>query len=402
MKFLFAHRNFPAQFRHILLELTKDSENEIYFITNANNNVVIPGVKKVVYKPKREVPENCHRYLRTCELSVIHGQSTAECAIMLRNQGFIPDVIYAHSWGSPMFFKDIYPDVPLLNFCEWYYNAKGSEFDFDTPNIDENARAMIRCQNAPLLIDLVECDMGITRTEWQKKQMPKEFHDKIKVLHDGIDTDFFVPNENAELYIPDKKITLTKKDKVITYATRGMEAFRGFPQFMEMAERILKQCPDVHIVIAGQDRICYGPPPVKGTSYKEMMLEKLDLDMNRVHFTGGLPYGEYIKLLQISSAHVYLTYPFVLSWSVLEAMSCECCVIGSKTAPVEEVIKDGENGILTDFFDVEKLTEKVNYVLDNQDKINKIRQNARKTIVDKYDLKKLLPEHIQLLKNMAN
>ena len=200
--------------------------------------------------------------------------------------------------------------------------------------------------------------------------------------------------------IPNSNLQLTYNDEVVTYATRGMEPYRGFPQFMEMAEKLLKKRPNVHIVIAGEDRICYGAKLAKG-SYKQIMLDKLDLDMSRVHFTGSLPYGEYKKLLQISSAHVYLTYPFVLSWSMLEAMSCGCCIVGSNTPPVEEVIKDGENGVLTDFFNIDELLNRVEYVLDNQEKAKYLRENARTTIIERYDLKKLLPRHIEIIKSTA-
>ncbi len=398
MKFLFSHRNFPAQFRHILVELSKDSSNEIVFITGTKNDVQIPRVKKVEYKLKREVPENCHRYLKTFEESVIHGQAAAEILIKLIHKGFKPDVIYAHSWGNSMYFKDIFPDVPLVNFCEWYYKSENSDIDFSGEVINEDRKAKTRTMNAQLLIDLVSCDKGICPTYWQKSQFPKVFQNKIEVIHDGIDTDYFVPNPDTVLKIPNTNIELTTKDEVVTYATRGMEAYRGFPQFMKMAEKLLKRRKNVHIVIGGEDRICYGPKLEKG-SYKQIMLDKLDLDMSRVHFTGGLPYMEYKKLLQISSAHLYLTYPFVLSWSMLEAMSCGCCVVGSKTPPVEEVIEDNKNGLLVDFYDVEALTDKVEYALDNQDKMAEIRKNARNTIIEKYDLKKLLPQHIEILKS---
>lgn len=401
MKFLFSHRNFPAQFRHILIELGKDPSNEIIFITGTKNNNEIQGVKKLVYKTKRKVPDDCHRYLKQYENAIIHGQAAAEIAIGLRKSGFVPDVIYAHPWGNSMFFKDIFPQSPLINFCEWYYNIKNTDIDFVDKTITEDKKAMTRCRNSQLALDMLACDKGIAPTQWQKLQFPEELHNKIEVIHDGIDTDYFIPNNDAILKIPDTNLELSAKKKIVTYATRGMEPYRGFPQFMEMAEQLLKKCPDVHIVIGGEDRVCYGTKLKKGT-FKEMMLQKLDLDMSRVHFTGALPYGEYKKLLQISSVHVYLTFPFVLSWSMLEAMSSGCCLVASKTAPVEEVIKDNQNGFLVDFFDINELLDKVEFVLNNQDKVKIIRQNARQTIIDKYDLKKLLPKHIELIKNTAN
>lgn len=400
MRFLFSHRNFPAQFRHILLELSKDTDNEIVFITGTKNDINIKGVKKYLYKTKREVPQDCHRYLKQYEEAVINGQAAAEVAISIKRQGFNPDVIYAHSWGNSMFLKDVFPNTPQLNYCEWYYNPFGADIGFDGEILNEDKLALTRCKNAQLLLDLVNCDKGICPTEWQKKQFPKEFHNKIEVIHDGIDTDYFIPDENAVLQIPKSNIKLTAKDEIVTYATRGMEPYRGFPQFMQIAEKLLKLRPNLHIVIGGEDRVCYGPKP-SNTTYKELMLKKCSLDMNRVHFTGGMPYMEYKKLLQISSVHVYLTYPFILSWSLLEAMSTGCCIAASDTAPVREVIKNNENGMLIDFYNIEKFVKTIDTLLDNRNQSLTLKQNARNTIISSYNLKTLLPKHIELLKNQA-
>jgi len=400
MNILFLHRNFPAQFRHIATELAKDPNNTVVFITN-NDTLQLKGINKVIYKLKRQVPKNCHRYLSFYEESIIHGQATAEAALALKNQGFKPDVIYGHTWGNTMFMKDIFPDVPLLCYFEWFYNAEGADVGFDGRLQNEDDRAKLRAKNSHLLVDLYSCDAGICPTNWQKSQFPKEFHDKIKTLHDGVDTDFCVPNNNAKILIKDKNLELTAKDEVITYATRGMEAYRGFPEFMRAAAKLLKKRPNAHVVIGGEDRVCYGPQ-IMGTTYKEMMLKELpDLDMERVHFVGGLPFNEYVKLLQISSVHVYLTYPFVLSWSVLDAMSCGCCIVASDTPPVLEMMKDNYNAILFDFFNIDQQVEKIEYALDNQDKMQELRHNARKTIVDSYALKDLLPQHIEYVKQLA-
>lgn len=241
MKFLFSHRNFPAQFRHILIELAKNPSNEIVFITGTPNAYTIKGVHKYVYKLKRQIPQNCHRYLRQFEDTVIHGQAAAETAIALRNSGFIPDVIYAHPWGNSMFLKEVFPETPFLTYAEWYYNPKDTDVDFIQKDLSVDALAFLKCRNAHLLLDLVSCNKGITPTYWQKSQIPQEFQHKIEVLHDGIDTDFFIPNQHALLKIPRTNIELSNKDEVITYATRGMEPYRGFPQFMEIAEILLKK-----------------------------------------------------------------------------------------------------------------------------------------------------------------
>lgn len=399
MKFLFSHRNFPSQFKHILPELAKDPNNEIFFITNYPKGE-IAGVKKIVYYPKRKVPKNCHRYLRGYEEAVIHAQAAAEAAIALKNQGFVPDVMFAHAWGNSMFFKDIFPDTPLVHYMEWYYTVQNSYIKFSGEEITYDKAAMIRSSNAQFLLDLVSCDVGICPAKWQKDQFPEIFQDKIKLIHDGVDTDYLIPDENAVFQIPNSERILSKKDKVVTYATRGMEPCRGFPEFMKMAEKLLKKRTDVQIVIGGEDRACYSTPAQEG-SYKKKMLEELDLDLSRIHFTGKLPFDEYKKLLQISSAHVYLSYPFVLSWSMLEAMSCECPIIASKTPPIEEVITHNKNGLLFDFYNIDEMLEKVEYALDNPDKMTILRQNARKIILKDYNIKKNLPLQIKLVKSIA-
>ncbi|MDD3436377.1 MAG: glycosyltransferase [Candidatus Gastranaerophilales bacterium] len=397
MKILFLHRNFPAQFRHVAFELAKNPLNLILFIT-CNDSMNLRGINKLVYTP-RPVSKGCNNFLYLYEDNVNHGQDAATLALALKQRGIIPDVIYGHSWGQNMFMKDIFPDVPLICYFEWFGKTKGADLDFDGRLIDENYEARIRFNNSSLLLDLDSCDVGVSPTNWQRSQFPKEFQDKIKVVPDGVNTEICKPDPNAKFIIADKNLELTTKDEVITYATRGMEPYRGFPQFMEAAEKILKKRPNAHVVIAGQDAVFYGQPLPKGT-FKELMLDKLDLDMNRVHFVGSLAFHDYVSLLQISSAHVYLTYPFVMSWSALDAMAIGCCIVASNNYPVLEFIKDGYNGLLADFYDIDGIVDKIEYALDNRDKMQEIRKNAVKTIVENYDFKDTLPKHIQFIESM--
>lgn len=394
MKILFLHRDFPGQFKYMAQVLAMDPMNLVMFITS-DDSISVEGINKLVYK-RPEVSENSNPYLKDCEESVLHAQAAAALAGALKSRGIIPDIIYGHSWGSAMFMKDIFPDVPLISYFEWYDNSDGAAIGFDgnTPTLEY--REKIRCTNAPKLIDLYSCDGGVSPTQWQKDQFPKEFHHKIKVIHDGVNTDVCKPDPDAKFVITDKNLELTAADEVITYATRGMEPMRGFVQFMEAAEKILKNRPNAHIVVGGNDKVCYGEP-LKGDTYKKLMLRKLKLDMKRIHFVGGLDFDEYLKLLQISSAHIYSTMPFILSWSLIEAMSVGCCIVASDTAPVQEVIQDNYNGLLFDFYNVDQLVEKIEYALDNKAKMQEIRKNARQIVLDKYDLRKLLPQQIEYL-----
>ena len=399
MRILFLHPNFPAQFRHLATVLGKDPNNQVVFGTmNPQGN--IPGVRKVLYKPSREVHPQTHHYLRSHESAVLQGQAVYRLAQELKSAGFYPDIVYGHSgWGATMFIKDVFPQAQLNCFFEWFYHARGSDADFD-PNdpLDADSVAKIRVKNAPILTDLYSCDRGMCPTQWQKQQFPPEFHDKLQVLHDGIDTSFFRPKPKHKLILPSINQDLSEVREIVTYATRGMEPYRGFPQFMEAVSILQQQRPNCHVVIAGEDRVAYGKELSDGKTYKQLMLETLPLDLSRIHFTGRLPYSQYLQLLQASSVHIYLTRPFVLSWSMLEAMSTGCVVIGSNTPPVREVIQDGKNGLLVDFFSPKQIAKKIDEVLDNPQSYSSIREKARATILQKYDLQNLLLQHLNWLK----
>lgn len=399
MNILFLHRNFPAQFKYLATYLANVPGNNVTFITN-NDSVQIDKINKIVYPTTRNIPETTHPYLRMHEEAIIHGQCAASAALPLKTDPALkPDIIYIHPSGPGLFMKYMFPDVPIITYCEWYYRAEGADIGFDGTPADVDTRAKLRCSNSNFLIDLYSCDAFVTPTHWQKSQFPKEFHHKIQVIHDGIDTDRCKPDDNASFLIKDKNLTLTARDEVLTYGTRGMEPYRGFIQFMEAAEYLLKKRSNLHIIVAGEDITCYGKP-LENDTYKQLALRLLDFDMNRLHFVGKLNFIDYVKMLQISSAHVYSTYPYILSWSLLDAMSTGCCIVASNTAPVSEVMKDNYNGLLFDFFNPDQLAQKVEYALDNKDEMKEIRANARKTVVDNYKLENMLAQQINFINNV--
>ena len=400
MNIIFIHRNFPAQFKFLADILSNNPENNVLFVTNNTATPTFGKIKKLSYKLKRKVPDDCHRYLRFYEESIIHGQAAAEMLASIKMSGFEPDVIVGHSWGNSLFVKEIFPDVPYIAYIEWYYNYHNSDVDFKDKNISIDEKASLMCKNAHILQDLVNCDYAISPTNWQKSQIPKIFHDKIKILHEGINTDICVPDENVQFKVPQKDIILTSKDEVLTYATRGMEEYRGFPEFMKAASILMKQRPNMHVLIGGEDRVCYGRQ-LRNDTFKQKMLRELEFDMDRLHFTGPLPYSEYLKLLQVSTAHIYLTYPFVLSWSFIEAMSCGCRIIASDTAPVQEVLEDGKEGLMVDFYDIDKMVSLANDIMDHREKYDNLRKNAREKAIKNYNLKTLLPQQLEFLTNVA-
>ncbi len=395
MKILFLHPNFPAQFRHLAATLGQNPQNQVVYATNRREGQ-IAGVNKVIYEKSRTARPETHHYVRTLENAVLEGQAVYRLAQKLKDENFYPDIVYGHSgWGPTLFMKDVFPKSKLLCYFEWFYNAHGSDADFDPSdpiNADDEAR--IRTKNAPILLDLSSCDRGLSPTNWQRQQFPKEFQPKIKVHHDGIDINYFKPVQNAKLVLPRINLDLSKVSEIITYVARGMEPYRGFPQLIETIAILQKKRPQCHFVIVGKNRVAYGKTLPDNRTYKDVMLEKFPLDSDRVHFTDLLPYNEYLQVLQASSVHIYLTRPFVLSWSMLEALATGCLIVGSATPPVQEVIEDGVNGLLVDFFNPEQIADRVIEALDNPDKMAAIRTKARETIVEGYDLNKLLPQHL--------
>ncbi|NJP11801.1 MAG: glycosyltransferase [Leptolyngbyaceae cyanobacterium RU_5_1] len=403
MRILFLHPNFPAQFRHVAAAIARDNRHQVVFGTTRRDGQ-LPGVYKAIYKSNRTARPETHHYVRTLENAVLQGQAVYRMAEQLKARGFVPDMVYGHSgWGPTLFCKDIFPNAQLLCYFEWFYHAHGSDADFDpTDPVDADAEARIRIKNTPILTDLYSCDRGLSPTYWQRRQFPSEYQSKISVCHDGIDTNFFSPKLGAKLVLPQLNLDLSHVDELVTYIGRGMEPYRGFPQFIEAVALLQERCPNCHVVIVGEDRVAYGKRLPDGKTYKQVMLEKFPLDLSKVHFTGRLPYHEYLQVLQASTAHVYLTRPFVLSWSMLEAMSTGCLVVGSNTAPVTEVIRDGVNGLLADFFSPAEIADRIQEALTDRDRMTEIRSKARETVLAHYDLAKLLPQHLQWIQQDLN
>lgn len=402
MKILIIHPNMPGQYKHLVKLLAADPANQVVFLTKPRN-ITIPGVTKVEYRMSREPRQDTHRYNIGFERAIYQGQEVWRVCKKLKQEGFIPDIVCAHpGWGDALFIKDIFPNTPLLSFMEFYYHAFGADVHFDKnePVVADDV-TRIRVKNATNLLNLEACDWGVAPTYWQWVQNPKEFRSKISIIHDGIDTDVAIPAETKGVILPNG-MALTRKDEIVTYVCRNFEPYRGFPTVMRAIEILIRERPNCHVLIVGNDGVSYGRAAEGKKTYKQQMLEEVKLDYSRVHFIDTLPYEQYLKILQNSDAHIYYTVPFVLSWSATEAMSAGCLVVASDTQPVREVIKDGVNGLLADFFSPTDLAKRVSEALDNREAMKAIRKAARQTIVDNYSLHKLLPLHVELIRDLAD
>ncbi|MBB5206447.1 hypothetical protein HNQ51_003793 [Inhella inkyongensis] len=391
MKLLIIHQNFPGQFKHMAAEWWRRSGWDVIGIgrDTAPGLPNLPGFKLIRYQPHRGVGKAQHPYLRRMEDAVLHGQAVARVLLQLKASGWRPDTILAHpGWGETLYAKDVFPDARLVHFCEWFYNAPGGSgsgsggdrqgldraawpyadvgFDPEFPTrFDDHAR--IRSWNALHLLNLHNCDLGISPTQWQKAQHPREYQHKIVVAHEGIATDHLGPDPQALFRTPSGEVLRANDpDKpVITYVARNLEPYRGFHTFMRALPALQREHKTAHTLIVGGDDVSYGSRPQGAKSWKNKMLTEVghQLDPRRTHFLGKLPYAGYKKVLQLSSAHVYLSYPFVLSWSCLEAMATGCLVVGSDVAPVREAIRDELSGLLVRPLDPHALVVRVNAAL---------------------------------------
>jgi glycosyltransferase involved in cell wall biosynthesis len=401
LQLLFIHQNLPGQFRHLAARLARDGKNRVVFLTKRDERS-IRGVERAVYASPRSPHPQTHHYLHQYEDAVLHGQAAARACIALDQSGFVPDLVIAHpGWGESLFIKDIWPQVPVLNYGEFFYRPFGTDVNFDPEQpLDIDTICKLRARNAHLLIALEAADRTLCPTEWQKSVHPTAFHDRISVVFDGVDTIAVAPDPHARIKLPNGRM-LTAEDEVVSYVSRNLEPLRGFHTLMRSLPLLCARRPKAQIVVLGHDGPGYGWTVPGGISWREKMLREVDIDPDRVHFLGIAPYAQYLSLLQISAAHVYLTAPFVLSWSVVEAMAAGCLVIASRTAPVEELIEHGQNGLLVDFFSPSELADTVATALAERREFAQLRDRARETVLQDYSVAACLPRQLSIVAEMA-
>ncbi|MCY0110209.1 glycosyltransferase family 4 protein [Pseudomonas monsensis] len=377
MKLLVIHQNFPGQFRHVVLAAI-DRRYEILAI-GRDTAPGIAGVKIYRYRAASRAPGGIHPYLTRYEQAVTDGQKVFEILSWLKHSGYRPDVILAHpGWGETLFVKDVYPDAPLIHYCEYYYRARGADSGFD-PEFPRATResSRLRVLNSLHLLNLEQCDIAIAPTRWQRSLFPAAYQSAIRVIHEGVIQSSSLAKTGA-VRLPNG-VELRAGQPIVTYVARNLEPYRGFHSFMRAIPHIQAECPDAQIIIVGGDEVSYGCKPVGYANWRSKMEAEICFDDSRVHFTGKLPYRTYRAVLDCSKVHVYLTYPFVLSWSLLEAMAVGCAVIASDTAPVREVIVDGHNGLLVDFFDHHAIAKRIARVLESAGEYDRLRSAAKLT-----------------------
>ena len=398
MKVLLIHPHSLGQFEYLAVFLARNPAIQVMFLTQNAELKGIPGVKVRAYHQEKKVREES----KTIEKFSHVGEAQAvyqALKIMRDQEAYYPDVIYGHSgWGDVLFLKDLFPKAKLVGYFEWFFDPSiydalewKNHMDFD------DYRSILRLQNMEILGQLDACDVRHVPTHWQKSVFPAQYRDTMTVIHEGIDTRFYAPIPSREAELAKWNLGLSEQDEIVTYVSRGFEPMRCFPAFMDAIRILLKRRPHCHVILAGNEKPAYGPKPSREQSWKQLEEEKGGYDASRVHFFDWLSREKFLSLLRISDVHVYLTIPYVLSWSVLQAMSTGCCLVASASPPVEEVVEDGVNGLLADYQSPEKIADCIEEALSDASLRGRLRFAARETILERYPLEKCLQEQMYML-----
>ena len=406
---LFIHQGFPAQFKHIIRHLAAVGNFRLLAVGLAERTNSLPSnVEYYQYSIPHGNVTGAKSFVHDFESKCIRGQACANLLHRLKSTGISPNLVIGHpGWGECLFVKDIWPNTPLLCYQEFFYNAFGFDTNFD-PEFQSNhawqENSLIRSKTANSLISLHSADWHLVPTEFQLSSFPAIYHPKFSVIHDGIDITAASPSTDDCKSFHGLFPHIPQSSPVITFVNRTLEPYRGAHVFIRSIPQLLSQNPDAHIVIVGSTQgVSYGPPPPQD-SWSSIFFSEIEgqYDTSRVHLLGSIPYSDYISVLQRSSAHVYLSYPFVLSWSLLEAMSAGCVIVASATLPITEIIEHEVNGLLFDFFDIDALVSAVSLALSNSALSESLSYNARNHIISRYSLDACLPRQIDLINGLIN
>lgn len=370
---LLIHQAFPGQFGALAQSLARDGHKVVAMAMNPQGNV--PGVTILRYLPIRQQDENLNALDQEIDTKLIRAQSIYEGFKALKAKGYNPDVIYAHpGWGEAIFARNVWPEARLVVYAEWYYNLHGQEVNFDPalPPLSEEKELRLSMKNYPFLKALSDCDAAISPTQWQKSRFPAWAQDKISVIHDGLNLEELASIRPRGLGIPSQGLKLRKGMPIVTFSARHLEPVRGFHYFMRALPLVLASDPEAHVIVMGRDGGAkgngYGAENPEGESWRKTLEEQLgdSVDWKRVHFLGMVDRKIYLALLKLSACHVYLTTPFILSWSFLEAAALGLPIVASDTAPVREFAAL-ENVELVPFDDSQAIAAAVINRLQNRD-----------------------------------
>ncbi|MEM7238825.1 MAG: glycosyltransferase [Pseudomonadota bacterium] len=397
---LFSHTSFPAQFGAFGTWLAEEGW-DVWFATARADASAPPGCRMFTFEAQVEPPDGTLADAGPLEQALCNARGFARSAEATRAEGCIPDLVVAHTgWGAGTYARAVWPETRFIAYAEWWYAHPSPDITPEEPDLESDVRLRARAlsKNAPVLLDLAEADAILCPTRFQAAQFPPWIRERMTVAHDGVDTDLHAPNPKARARLA--LYGLPPDAELVTYSARGFEPYRGFPDFMRALAALQAERPGLHAMIVGEDRVAYGRALPEQDSWRKRMLAELDLDPARTHFTGALPRPDYITVLQASDAHVYLTIPFVLSWSFIEAMSVGCPMVASDVAPVREAA-EGSAVVLVDHSNTEALVARVSALLDDPVAAKHAAGRSRHHADAKFATARLWPERKRFLEDQT-
>lgn len=406
MQVLFIHQNFPGQYRHLAAALHARGEQVVAI--GGPTAQAMDGVSLHRYdaRPSGGMPA-CHSWVADLQAKVLRGEAVGRLLQTLLQQGLRPDLVIGHpAWGEMLSLRDQLPELPVLHQVEFVYKMSGGDVGFDPgfPIADWQDLSRLRLRRTFQMQPFLDFSWGLAPTAWQASTVPAEYRDRVSVIHEGIDTTRIAPRPGSEIRLQKRGLRFQPGDEVISFVARSLEPYRGFHSFMRMLPILQALRPNAHVLIVGSEGVSYGPPPATGGSWRQVLMQELEgrLALERIHFVGRVPHPVLHDLFRVCACHVYLTYPFVLSWSLLEAMACGAVVIGSDTPPLHDVITPGVNGLLVDFFDAEALAQQIAAVLADPAGHRHLGDAARAATVARFDLRSVcLPAQLELVDQLA-
>jgi glycosyltransferase involved in cell wall biosynthesis len=331
VRILFLHLNFPGQFRHLAAALAA-AGHDVAFLCQTHYGRSLPGVRRLCMKGRLghgALQQGGGNQLQRAQMA---AKQYRQAMAQLQGEGWQPDVVVSHSgWGCGLHVKELWPRCRHVSYLEWWFDPQSQLLSHDPSNqalgLGPEVAPGFWLRNQHLALELVAADAIVTPTQWQRQQLPPRLQEHCQVIFDGVDSRRFKPDPSQRSSTP-----------LLTYGTRGMEPMRCFPELVRELPALLASWPELRVEIAGGDGIHYGGQTPAEGSWKAWAEQRLaePLATGQVLWRGQLAGDQYVRWLQSSWCHVYLTQPFVASWSLVEALACGCTLIASDVPPVRE------------------------------------------------------------------
>ena len=396
MHLLLIHQNFPGQFRDLAPAWLASGHQ----VTAIGSTSAAPtghqwhGLQYLQYRFE-EKPSHLER-----------GSAVAKLVQQLIEQDHPPDLVMSHSaWGESLCLRRVCRDVPWISYPELWGNPRSLGFGFDQ-SLDGLTPEATRFSSANLITELalLQSSASVVASRSQLLSFPKSLQHRLTLQPEGVDLQRIKPDASACLTIPKMGLEFRAGQPLVTFISRHLEPLRGLRQMLMAWPLVSQTIPEAQLLLVGGKGQGYSLQRPKGQNHLEDALNNLPDTTNRrtIHCLGRLPYEEMLTLLQCSACHVALSYPYTLSWSVLEALSCGVPVISNPDSPISVELGDDANKALAlvPFDDIASLSLKTIELLQHPQRARAMGAAGRSWIEQNASLEQALKGYEQLFRKL--